>query len=174
MKLALAALALLTATGALGQAQANPCTPLNTTGCTAGGLQPKSLPDTPISKWSSSETLAIWNGMNAEPTTHYEIVNDSATVTVPGKEGRIERLYLDEYAHLEKLRQAVKDAETEIAKAHGVDVEGCHSHGDFFCASIDGHSPFEGGTFVNYNRDADRYEFRGHFLLVNVPGPIHE
>lgn len=71
---------------------------------------------------------------------------------------RVVRLSGDDYAHLQKLRKAVTDAETEIAKEHGVHpavFDPCPRDTNLFCG--------EG------LRQADHFEFRGQFLLVNVP-----
>jgi len=76
------------------------------------------------------------------------------------KSGRIDRLSDDEYAELQKLRDAVAAKEKEIAKAHGVDFgnPGCVSTTNLvMCDSI--------------YRPGDTYEYRGQYLLVNVPAP---
>lgn len=82
------------------------------------------------------------------------------TVSVESQTGRIDRLTPVEYAGLQKLRQAVADEETRVAKAHGVRwkermVNDCS--GDI-CAS---------GHIMQFPQDS--YEFRGQFLLINVP-----
>lgn len=85
-----------------------------------------------------------------------------------GAEGRIDRLSDAEYASLKKLRQAVVDEEAKIAKAHGVDF------GQPYSAPTCG--AWDMGQCIGYQidtevqaRPAERYEFRGQFLLVNVP-----
>lgn len=74
----------------------------------------------------------------------------------PGS-GRIDRLSNEEYERLQKLRQAVADAETEIAKSHEVTVK-------TYC---DG--GLEQGGCLGKWVPGDSYEFHGQFLLVNVP-----
>lgn len=143
MNIALAALALLTATVAISQ-----ITKPQASGwvmCTEGGS---------ISYDSDSWTIAHSCDMP------FQLLS---------KKGRIDRLSFAEYDHLQKLRQAVKDAEVEIAKAHGV---------DFGYADLSLHQARLAGVKktamcldVNGYIPADHYEFRGQFLLVNVPEP---
>jgi hypothetical protein len=67
----------------------------------------------------------------------------------PAPSGRVERLSDVEYGRLQKLRQAVKDAETEIAQKHGARYAppcGGSSAADIYCT-----------------------EFRGQFLLIALP-----
>lgn len=83
-------------------------------------------------------------------------------VRVEAQQGRVDRLTEPEYAKLQKLRQAVKDEETAIAKAHGVDTVGqepCLPYTyavNYPCLSLPYIAP-------------DVYEYRGQFLLINVP-----
>lgn len=92
---------------------------------------------------------------------NFRIGNDFVgTVTVESHTGRIERLTAAEYAGLQKLRQAVADEETRIAKAHGVEwkeraVNDCKEN---ICMGL---------RMESY--PAESYEYRGQFLLINVP-----
>ena len=83
--------------------------------------------------------------------------DNSATIRVD--DSRVVALSPSEYTHLQALRQAVADEEERIAKAHGVR----YNTGPLFCAS----SP----CFGNLTREqaVDQYEYRGRFLLINVP-----
>ena len=88
------------------------------------------------------------------------------SVDVDSQTGRVVKLSDEEYARLQKLRQAVADEEKKIAAAHGVDITGCVPHGDTFCTK--GGDLFHGGQIVPA-WFPDRYEFRGQWLLINVP-----
>ena len=92
--------------------------------------------------------------------------NFKETVDVDSQTGRVVKLSDEEYARLQKLRQAVADEEKKIAAAHGVDITGCVPHGDTFCTK--GGDLFHGGQIVPA-WFPDRYEFRGQWLLINVP-----
>ena len=82
--------------------------------------------------------------------------------------GRVVKLSDEEYAHLQKLRQAVADEEKKIEAAHGVDfgqVLHCPLR-----VSLTIWSAWHGTRRRKYNRvHADRYQFRGQWLLINVP-----
>lgn len=74
---------------------------------------------------------------------------------------RVVKLSDEEYARLQKLRQAVVDAEMAIAKAHGV----------YFAPPPDPYPHFIAcdsliGCFA---KPTDHYQFRGQYLLINVP-----
>ena len=85
--------------------------------------------------------------------------------------GRVDRLTDTEYSRLQKLRQAVADAEKEIAVAHGVKwvpLGNCKS------PPIEGN----GGVYaVCLPPDLvpdSIFEFRGQFLLIDVPSAAKE
>ena len=81
---------------------------------------------------------------------------------------RIDLLTNEEYDRLQKLRQAVADAEKEIAKAHGVQLELKQIYeGSHTCLAT---SLFSSCDNDRYSYP-DTYEFRGQFLLINVPKP---
>ena len=94
------------------------------------------------------------------------------SVDVDSQTGRVVKLSDEEYARLQKLRQAVADEEKKIAVAHGVDTEG-----DLYpCGkpSKDYTNLWESGIAcempVGWNyKYPDRWQFRGQFLLINVP-----
>jgi hypothetical protein len=93
--------------------------------------------------------------------THLEsgpIADATLSFTQAGS-GRIDRLSDNEYALLKRLRKELEEAETTIALAHGVDF-GAH------CASPD---PRATVVCDAVYRPSDRIEFRGQFLLINVP-----
>lgn len=75
--------------------------------------------------------------------------------------GRVVLIDEDEYARLQVLQKALADEEVKIAKVHGVAVEPyqpqCTPSVSGICFNTDHIQP------------ADRYEFRGQFLLINVP-----
>lgn len=81
--------------------------------------------------------------------------------------GRIVKLSDEEYARLQKLRQAVVDAETEIAKGHGVDPVGVAGDSGQ-CLIADGRCLTWAREPVAY-KAPDRYQFAGQFLLINLP-----
>ena len=115
-------------------------------------------------------TSGLLEGFSASHDDHNAVVPYAwLTQDSPSSsQGRIDRLSDEEYARLQKLRQAVKDAETEIAKAHGVDFGQAYVpprclYSDMGCMAWD-------KTTEVQARAADRYEYRGQFLLVNVPG----
>jgi hypothetical protein len=87
------------------------------------------------------------------------------SVDVDSQTGRVVKLSDEEYARLQKLRQAVADEEKKIAAAHGVDTEGdmypCGKDAGYgtMCAVITEWKP----------RYPDKWQFRGQWLLINVP-----
>jgi hypothetical protein len=88
------------------------------------------------------------------------------TLSLDAKEGgRIDRISDSEFERLQKLRQAVKDAEVEIARAHGVKTE----------ESCIGDTANSKDVVCRWTKDpiywraSDHYEFHGQFLLVNLP-----
>jgi len=100
------------------------------------------------------------------------IIKFKETIDVDSQTGRVVKLSDEEYARLQKLRQAVADEEKKIAVAHGVDTEG-----DLYpCGkpSKDYTNLWESGIAcempVGWNyKYPDRWQFRGQFLLINVP-----
>ena len=90
--------------------------------------------------------------------------NFKETVDVDSQTGRVVKLSDEEYARLQKLRQAVADEEKKIAAAHGVDTEG-----DMYPCGKDA---VYGtcGVYPEWKpRYPDRWQFRGQWLLINVP-----
>ena len=92
-------------------------------------------------------------------------LNLPGSVYVNSQTGRVVKLSDEEYARLQKLRQAVADEEKKIAQAHGVDTEGdmypCGKDAGYgtMCAFITEWKP----------RYPDKWQFRGQWLLINVP-----
>lgn len=114
-----------------------------------------------VPKQEKPPTKTVWPQVTAVSVTVNE-GDDSGQLTVGTQ--RIVALSTSEQARLQKLRQAVADAEKEIAKAHGVDTDGNFTRCVIAaegCLGWDGngHPP----------KPPDAYEFRGQFLLINVP-----
>lgn len=92
---------------------------------------------------------------------------EDATLSFDQKgSGRIDRLSDNEYSRLQKLRQAVADAENEIAVAHGITAPR-------WCADVDPNLGLQGGncelmTWGSY------YRYQGQFLILSVPPPVPE
>jgi hypothetical protein len=89
------------------------------------------------------------------------------SVDVGSQTGRVVKLSDEEYTHLQKLRQAVADEEKKIAAAHGVDFgqvyipAPCIAY-DMGCVAWD-------KTKEVQSRPADRWQFRGQWLFINIP-----
>lgn len=105
-------------------------------------------------------------------------VDVTVAVEIKSHTGTVVKLSDDEFARLQKLRQAVVDAETEIAKAHGVYLAPFHC----FIESVTCPHP-ESRSYLSTcdrtdgcpEKPSDRYQFRGQFLLINVPKEsLHE
>jgi len=79
------------------------------------------------------------------------VLEGRPSLSLSGDRSRIDMLSDAEYESLQKARQALKDAEEAIAKAHRVPY-GCPLGSG--CANPFSYSP---------------YELRGHFILINVP-----
>jgi len=88
-------------------------------------------------------------------------------VSVRSKNGRVDRLSNEEYKRLTDAEAALAKVKTDIAAAHGVQFSVSRSQAT--CAASD-----LGQSLVR-NDDAvpsikgDTYEFRGQFLLVDIP-----
>ena len=90
------------------------------------------------------------------------------SVDVDSQTGRVVKLSDEEYAHLQKLRQAVADEEKKIAIAHGVDTEGdlypCGKPTSTILSNMSCVMP------VGWNyKYPDHWQFRGQWLFINVP-----
>ena len=87
--------------------------------------------------------------------------------TVESRSGRVDRLSNEEYKRLTDAEAALAKVKTDIAAAHGVQFSVSRSQAT--CAASD-----LGQSLVR-NDDAvpsikgDTYEFRGQFLLVDIP-----
>jgi hypothetical protein len=93
--------------------------------------------------------------------------NVPGAVYVNSQTGRVVKLSDEEYARLQKLRQAVADEEKKIAAAHGVDfgqvyVPAPCTFYDMGCTEWD-------KTKEVQSRPADHWKFRGQWLFINVP-----
>ena len=87
------------------------------------------------------------------------------SVDVDSQTGRVVKLSDEEYARLQKLRQAVADEEKKIAAAHGVDTEG-----DMYPCGKDAVYGTMCGVYPEWKpRYPDRWQFRGQWLFINVP-----
>lgn len=118
------------------------CGPKNDEQCVAG--HDYSLADIKI----ESVTLTVNQG------------DDSSQITWGVQ--RVVSLSSNEYARLQKLRQAVVDAETEIAKAHNVRLRNRYD-------CLQDQRMGNACSYDGLPDDKDTYEFRGQFLLINVP-----
>ena len=94
--------------------------------------------------------------------------NVPGSVYVNSQTGRVVKLSDEEYARRQKLRQALADEEKKIAVAHGVDTEGdlypCGKPtltilSNMACVVSPEWKP----------RYPDKWQFRGQWLLINVP-----
>lgn len=94
---------------------------------------------------SAQNSVDSVESLNVSADYKHAVVLESHT-------GRVVRITDEEYNRLQKLRQAVSDAEMEIAKTHGVDL------GSQIC-----------DMGCSWTRLPNSYEFLGQFLLVNVP-----
>ena len=97
-------------------------------------------------------------------------LNVPGSVYVNSQTGRVVKLSDEEYARLQKLRQAVADEEKKIAAAHGVDTEG-----DMYPCGKDAVYGTMCGVYPEWKpRYPDRWQFRGQWLLINVPPSAKE
>lgn len=93
--------------------------------------------------------------------------NVPGAVYVNSQTGHVVKLSDEEYAHLQKLRQAVVDEEKKIAVAHGVLLERKLTHmGTNICFST---SYITGPCDTDQYQAADHWQFRGQWLLINLP-----
>jgi hypothetical protein len=106
---------------------------------------------------SSISNCKMFLGVSSytQESTHTIIGLDSSEIQTTT--GRVVAISNDEYSRLQKLRQALNDAETKIAKDHGV----------YIAPPIS--CPPSCTTTGVPTRDSDHYEFRGRYLLINVP-----
>lgn len=95
-------------------------------------------------------------------------------VIVESQTSRIERLTSTEYAGLQKLRQAVAGEETRIAKAHGVEFFRLGHVCTRWAIVITESGPYCETHDQVSTKFGDSYEFRGQFLLINVPDAAPE
>ena len=89
------------------------------------------------------------------------------SVDVDSQTGRVVKLSDEEYTHLQKLRQAVADEEKKIAAAHGVDFGQVYVPAP--CIAYDMGCMAWDKTKEVQSRPADRWQFRGQWLLINLP-----
>jgi hypothetical protein len=73
------------------------------------------------------------------------------------------RMSDDEYLKLRELEAAVEDYKDSILKKYGVNTPPNQ------CINSSSYSLTECATFAVYTTPPDSYEFRGQFILVNVP-----
>jgi hypothetical protein len=91
---------------------------------------------------------------------------------IDSQTGRVVKLSDEEYARLQKLRQAVADEEMKIAAAHGVLLVPKLIHaGTNTCLATSYLTGLPSCDTDQYQA-ADRWQFRGQFLLVNVPKAV--
>ena len=91
------------------------------------------------------------------------------SVDVDSQTGRVVKLSDEEYARLQKLRQAVADEERKIALAHGVLLVPKLIHaGTNTCLATSYITGLPSCDTDQY-QSADRWQFRGQWLFINVP-----
>jgi hypothetical protein len=86
---------------------------------------------------------------------------------IDSQTGRVVKLSDEEYARLQKLHQTVADEEKKIAAAHGVDFGQVYVPAP--CIAYDMGCMAWDKTKEVQSRLADRYQFRGQWLFINVP-----
>jgi hypothetical protein len=112
-------------------------------------------------------TLSIVQQGSASVTKDFK-----QSVDVDSQTGRVVKLSDEEYAHLQKLRQAVDDEEKKIALAYGVLLVPRLIHaGTNTCLATSYITGLPSCDTDQYQA-ADRWQFRGQFLLVNVPKAV--
>jgi hypothetical protein len=89
------------------------------------------------------------------------------SVDVDSQTGRVVKLSDEEYARLQKLRQAVADEEKKIALAHGVDFGQVYVPAP--CIAYDMGCMAWDKTKEVQSRPTDRWQLRGQWLFINVP-----
>ena len=121
-----------------------------------------------------------WNAPKSEKSfiaalTSVEYTADtSRSVTVNSQTGRVVKLSDEEYARLQKLRQAVADEERNIAAAHGVLLVPKLIHtGTNTCLSVIYITGLPSCDTDQY-QPSDKWQFRGQWLLINVPPSAKE
>jgi hypothetical protein len=111
-------------------------------------------------------TLSIVQQGSASVTKDFK-----QSVDVDSQTGRVVKLSDEEYTHLQKLRQAVTDEERKIALAHGVLLvpklihAGTNTCPASYISYITGLSSCDTDQY----QSADRWQFRGQWLFINVP-----
>ena len=86
---------------------------------------------------------------------------------VDSQTGRVVKLSDEEYMRLQKLRQAVADEEKKIAVLHGVDFGQVYVPAP--CIAYDMGCMAWDKTKEVQSRPADHWQFRGQWLLINLP-----
>ena len=82
---------------------------------------------------------------------------------------RVDRLSDEEYARLQKLRQAVADEERKIALAHGVLLVPKLIHAGTNTCFATSYITGLPSCDTDQYQSVDRYQFRGQWLFINVP-----
>jgi hypothetical protein len=127
----------------------------------------------PTTKVACELVGGTWNAPKSEKSfiaalTSVEYTADtSRSVTVNSQTGRVVKISDEEYMRLQKLRQAVADEEKKIAVLHGVLLERKLTHvGTNTClATSFGFSSCDTDRY----QEADYWQFRGQWLLINLP-----
>jgi hypothetical protein len=95
--------------------------------------------------------------------------NVPGAVYVNSQTGRVVKLSDEDYARLQKLRQAVADEEMKIAAAHGVLLVPKLIHaGTNTCLATSYLTGLPSCDTDQYQA-ADRWQFRGQWLFINIP-----
>jgi len=123
--------------------------------------QQKSIEPT---KWPDLTGTTFTVGFGSEPVTNVPIVVYSKMA----RTGRVELMADDEFKRLTDAEDALANVKMYIAEAHGVEF------GYDPCAAArtpgaPGYIVGSTGCYADIPRPADHYEFRGQFILVNVP-----
>jgi hypothetical protein len=91
--------------------------------------------------------------------------NVPGAVYVNSQTGRVVKISDEEYARLQKLRQAVADEEKKIALAYGVLLVPRLIHAGTNNCLATGLPSCDTDQY----QSADRWQFRGQWLLINMP-----
>jgi hypothetical protein len=136
-------------------------------GQTAKPAPPVPAGDTSL--WGANISVGIAGAI--APTSIMATKNFKDAVDVDSQTGRVVKISDEEYARLQKLRQAVADEEKKIAAAHGVLLVPKLIHaGTNTCLATSFITGFPSCDTDQY-QSADRWQFRGQFLLINTPEP---
>lgn len=93
--------------------------------------------------------------------------NPKGMVSVKAGDSTVVKLSDEEYANLQKLRQAVVDEEKRLAVKYGANLYLFHLSDP--CKTLAAGQPCDSGGMMMDERPVDHYEFHGQFLLIDKP-----